>query len=298
MPYAGVGGRRLYYEVGGEGETVVLLHGSFANADILEGPATAISSGFRAVRFDRRGTAARGDAAEPLPLAEEAAEIAAFLDWFSTEKAHLLAHDDGSEIALQFALDFPDRTLSLAFLAPTLEGFPWREETRAARRAPPRDFRARSRSARSRRRGSRRRVFDVARENEVTFERLEDIYGTARVAGGSLERPPHPGPSQAQRLGEIHAQDDGPRRATARSREHPVRFAPSCAGSTEPSGSTFPGLARFLHMEDGRHVMRRLTDFYIPPEEDVKKRPQRMLFRKSLFVFVFPSFERSSSIAS
>ena len=47
MPYAVVGGRRLYYEVGGEGETVVLVHGSFANADILEGPATALSSGFR-----------------------------------------------------------------------------------------------------------------------------------------------------------------------------------------------------------------------------------------------------------
>jgi hypothetical protein len=33
-------------------------------------------------------------------------------------------------------------------------------------------------------------------------------------------------------------------------------------------GITFEGLSRFLHMEDGRRVMRRLTDFYIPPEPE------------------------------
>jgi hypothetical protein len=32
-------------------------------------------------------------------------------------------------------------------------------------------------------------------------------------------------------------------------------------------GTTFEGLSRFLHMEDSRRVMRRLTDFYIPPGE-------------------------------
>ena len=55
MPYAGVRGQRFYYEVGGEGETVVLLHGVLANADIMEAPATGLASGFRAARLDRRG---------------------------------------------------------------------------------------------------------------------------------------------------------------------------------------------------------------------------------------------------
>src|SRR5664280_2743855 len=134
MPYASLGGRRFYYEVGGEGETVLFLHGSFADADLLEAPATAVSSGFRALRFDRRGHGRSSDAPEPLSLADEAAEMAALLDWFSTEKTHLFAHDDGAEVAVQFALDFPARTLSLALLAPTLEGFPWKDQTLAARR--------------------------------------------------------------------------------------------------------------------------------------------------------------------
>jgi pimeloyl-ACP methyl ester carboxylesterase len=265
MPYAGLGGSRLYYEVGGEGETVVLVHGSFANADLLEAPATAIASGFRAILFDRRGHGRSGEAPEPLSLAEEAAELAALLDWFSTEKAHLLAHDDAAEIVLQFALDYPGRTLSLALLAPTLEGFPWKEETRAARRDLLAAF-AHDPARAIAEKWLPSAIFDVAREQEITFERLEDIYGMARLAGGSLERPAHSGPVQAQRLGEIHAKTA----VLVGDREDSERLRCAAAlvqGIRGAEGMTFAGTSRFLHMEDARHVMRRLTDFYIPPEE-------------------------------
>jgi 3-oxoadipate enol-lactonase len=265
MPYAVVNGRRLYYEVGGEGETVVLLHGSFASADLLEAPATAIASGFRALRLDRRGHGRSSDAPEPLSLAEEAAEIATLLEWFSTEKAHLLAHDDGAEVALQFALDFPDRALSLVFLAPTLEGFAWKEETRAARRDLLADY-ARSPQHAITEKWLPSPVFDGAREHEGLLERLAAIYGSTRVSGGSLERPPHAGPVQAQRLGEIRARTA----VLVGDREDPERLRCAAAivqGVRGAEGMTFEGLSRFLHMEDGRRVMRRLTDFYIPPEE-------------------------------
>jgi pimeloyl-ACP methyl ester carboxylesterase len=265
MPYASVNGRRLYYEVGGEGETVVLLHGSFANADLLEAPATAISSGFRAIRYDRRGHGRSGEAPDPLPLADEAAELAAFLDWLSTEKTHVLAHDDGAEIAIQFALDFPERTLSLALLAPTLEGFPWRDETRAARRDLLAAYSRNPKQAIAEK-WLPSRIFDVAREHETPYERLEDVYATARLAGGSLERPPHAGPAQAQRLGEIHTRTV----VLVGDREDSERIQCASAivrGIRGAEGATFEGLARFLHMEDARHVMRRLTDFYIPPED-------------------------------
>ena len=265
MPYAVVGGRRLYYEVGGEGETVVLVHGSFANADILEGPATAISSGFRAIRYDRRGHGRSVDAPEPVAIGEEAAELAAFLDWLSTEKAHVLSHDDGAEIALQFALDFPGRVLSLALLAPTLEGFAWTEETRAARRELLAAY-ARDPVRTIAEKWLPSRIFEVARANEITFERLEDIYETARLSGGSLERPVHAGPVQAQRLDEIRARTA----ILAGDREEKDRLRCASAlvrGIAGAEGIVIPGAGRFLHLEDGRHVMRRLTDFYIPPEE-------------------------------
>ena len=122
MPYAGVNGQRLYYEVGGEGELLVLLHGAFSDADTMEAPATGLSSGFRVVRYDRRGHGRTGEAAGPVSLADEAADLAAFLDWFSVPAAHVLAHDEGAEVALELALSAPGRVLSLGLLAPTLEG--------------------------------------------------------------------------------------------------------------------------------------------------------------------------------
>jgi pimeloyl-ACP methyl ester carboxylesterase len=266
MPYAVLGGQRLYYEVGGEGEAVVLLHGSFANADILEGPATAIASGFRALRIDRPGHGRSSDAPDPVSLANEAAGIAALLDWFSTEKAHLLSHDDASEVALQFALDFPGRTLSLALLAPTLEGFPWSEETAAARHDLLAAFAHNPRAA-IEDKWLASPLFEVAKTHEGLFDRLAAIYRSARVAGGSLERPPHAGPTQAQRLGEIRV------RTSILAGDHEDKDRLRCAsalvrGIVGAAGIAFPSLSRFLHLEDPRHVMRRLTDFYIPPEPE------------------------------
>src|ERR1035441_2558907 len=142
-------------------------------------------------------------------LADEAAGMAALLDCFSTEKTHLFAHDDGAEVAVQFALDFPARTLSLALLAPTLEGFPWKDQTLAARRDLLSVF-ARSPRAAIEEKWLTSPAFDVVRALEGPFERLRTLYGRARVAGGSLARPAHPGPTQAERLGEIRTRTLAP----------------------------------------------------------------------------------------
>jgi 3-oxoadipate enol-lactonase len=264
MPYANLNGRRFYYEVSGEGETVLLLHGSFADADILEAPATAVSSGFRALRLDRRGHGRSSDEPSPLTLADEAQELTSLLEWFSTEKTHLLAHDDAAEVALQFALDFPERTLSLALLAPTVEGFGWKEETQAARRDLLAAF-ARNPQAAIEERWLPSAIFEVARGHEGLFERLEIIYRRARIAGGSLARPPHEGRSQLARLGEIRV----PTAVLVGDQEDPERLRCAAAlvqGIPGAAGMTFPGVSRFLHMEDSRHVMRWLTDFYMPEE--------------------------------
>jgi pimeloyl-ACP methyl ester carboxylesterase len=264
MPYASLGGHRFYYEIGGEGETVLLVHGSFADADLLEAPATAVSSGFRALRLDRRGHGRSSDAPEPLSLAEEAKELVSLLDWFSADQVHLLAHDDGAEVAIQLALDFPARTLSLVLLAPTLEGFPWSPGAVAHRRdllaACERDLPA---AIEQHVLGSP--AFAVAREIDGLFDRLAAIYRRARLAGGSRERPAHAGPAQAARLSGIRARTA----VLVGDREDPERLRCAAAivqGIHGAEGMTFAGTSRFLHMEDPRHVMRRLTDFYTSPE--------------------------------
>src|SRR5512140_1377300 len=118
MPYAGVNGTRLYYEVGGEGDIVVLLHGFLADADSMEAPATGLATGLRAIRIDRRGHG-RSNPVDAMPsLTDEAADIAALLDWFGNDATHFRVHDARAAVALQFALAYPQRTLSLGLLPP------------------------------------------------------------------------------------------------------------------------------------------------------------------------------------
>ena len=264
MPYAGVNGQRLYYEIAGEGDIVVLLHGSFADADILEAPATGLSSGFRALRLDRRGHGRSSEFKGAVTLQDEVADITALLDWFSATNVHMLGHDDGAEIAIEFALAHPDRTLSLALLAPTVEGFPWTEEALAFRKDLVNSFRTTGKRAIEEKLLASP-IFDVAKEREGVFDRIADIFRRAKWAGGSFERPAREGPTQFQRLGEITA----PTAVFVGEKDEPERLR--CAGRIKdliPGARliTVPDAARFFHVEEARPTMRRLNEFYLPEE--------------------------------
>lgn len=266
MPYAGIRGQRFYYEVGGEGDLVVLLHGALANADLMEAPATGLASGFRAARIDRRGCGRTTPPTEgPVPLGEEADDILAFLDWFSIPKAHFLGHDDGCEVVLEFALRHPERTDSIALLAPSLEGLPLGPEAAAAAA----DLRAALKADTAKALEEKlfpSRIFDAAREREGIAERIESIFRRFPQSPGRLDRLPRAGAALAGRLAAVAARtlvvvgekDEADR----------VRAARAIAqGIPGAEFLEFPDTSRFLHVEESRAMMRRLTDFFLPEPE-------------------------------
>lgn len=266
MPYAGIRDQRYYYEVGGEGELVLLLHGALANADLMEAPATGLASGFRAARLDRRGCGRTTPPTDgPVPLSEEADDLLALMDWFSAAKAHFLGHDDGCEVVLEFALRHPERTGSLALLAPSLEGFPTSPEAAAAAA----DLRSALRTDPARALEEKlfpSRVFDAAREREGVAERIEAIFRRFPQSPGRLDRAPRAGAALAGRLGAVSA----PTLVLVgeRDEEDRVRCARAIAAGIPGAGiAEIPDTSRFLHVEESRAVMRRLTDFFIPEPE-------------------------------
>ncbi|MHB8798739.1 MAG: alpha/beta fold hydrolase [Thermoanaerobaculia bacterium] len=266
MPFAGVRDQRFYYEVGGEGELVILLHGALTNADLMEAPATGLASGFRALRFDRRGCGRTTPPTEgPVPLPEEADDVLGILDWFSVEKAHFLAHDEGAEVALEFALRNPGRTGSIALLAPSLEGFSSSPEAAAAAA----DLRATLRSDAPKALVEKlfpSPSFDAAREREGIFERITDIFRRFPQSPGRFERLPRAGAALAGRLGAVSARTFV--LVGERDEEDRVRCARTiAAGIPDAELLVFPDTSRFLHIEESRAVMRRLTDFFLPEPE-------------------------------
>lgn len=113
-------GVELEYELIGSGEPVVFIHGSLGPdvyVPLMNNPAL---SGYRLLRYRRRGYEGSSPVAGTVSIAEQAADCAQLLRKLGIERAHVVGHSYGGVIALQLALDEPDSVHSLALLEPAL----------------------------------------------------------------------------------------------------------------------------------------------------------------------------------
>lgn len=110
MPYLdGGAGSCTYYEVTGEGEPVVLLHGGLCGADVWAGQVPVlVAAGFRVWTPERRGHGHSPDTDAPFTYAAMAEETEAFLDAAVRARAHLVGWSDGAVVAARVAAARPD----------------------------------------------------------------------------------------------------------------------------------------------------------------------------------------------
>ena len=116
-----VHGRELAVEERGAGDVVLLLHPGFV-ADGMR-PLFAddtLAAGRRLVRYHRRGYGGSDRAQPPVSLAEQAADAVALLDALGIERADLVGHSLGANVALEVALRSPARVRSLVLMEPLL----------------------------------------------------------------------------------------------------------------------------------------------------------------------------------
>jgi pimeloyl-ACP methyl ester carboxylesterase len=118
---ASLDGAELEYEVSGTGEPVVFIHGAFI-ADtfrpLLAEP--SLAGRYRLIHYHRRGYAGSSRASGPVSVARQAADCRALLHHLGVERAHVVGHSYGGDVALQLALDSPGVAHSLALLEPGL----------------------------------------------------------------------------------------------------------------------------------------------------------------------------------
>lgn len=121
MNRANINGVELDYETRGSGEPVVLVHaGIFADwfKPLMDEP--ALASRYRVVSYHRVGYAGSSRAVGPVSIAEQAAHLRGLMRHLGIERAHLVGHSSGGNIALQLALDAPDLVRSLVLMEPAL----------------------------------------------------------------------------------------------------------------------------------------------------------------------------------
>ncbi|GGB38805.1 alpha/beta fold hydrolase [Virgibacillus dakarensis] len=118
----------LYYEVKGNGHPVVLLHSGGADMRDWTFVAPHLASYYKVVTFDGRGA---GNSPSPKGKVNYVDDLLSLLDYLDLDKATIIGHSIGGQIATEFALNYPERVSNLVLVAPALSGFNYSQEFKA-----------------------------------------------------------------------------------------------------------------------------------------------------------------------
>lgn len=106
--YAPVNGLELYYEIHGNGEPLVLLHGGLGAIEMFGPNLTALAEHHKVIVVDLQAHGRTADIDRPLSLEFMADDIAALLKYLKIEKANFVGYSLGGGVALQVSVLHPE----------------------------------------------------------------------------------------------------------------------------------------------------------------------------------------------
>ena len=106
--YAPVNGLKMYYEIKGSGEPVVLLHGGLVDGRDFDGNLAGLDTGHRVLVPDRRAHGRSHDDGGPLALDTLAADSAMFIETVVGSRVALVGYSAGTMVALRVAIRRPE----------------------------------------------------------------------------------------------------------------------------------------------------------------------------------------------
>jgi len=122
MSTAKVGDINIYYEIHGKGEPLVLIYGYAAHSGLWFRQIPILSKKYRVIAFDNRGVGRSDKPDIPYTMAMMAGDVAGLLDVIGVDAAHIFGISMGGMIAQHFALNYPQRVISLILGCTTCGG--------------------------------------------------------------------------------------------------------------------------------------------------------------------------------
>src|SRR5213594_3695194 len=108
--YAPVGGLKMYYEVHGSGEPVVLLHGAFmAISGDWNDWIGELSKTRKVIAVEMQGHGRTADIKRDLSYENLADDVAGLLDYLKIPSADIIGYSLGAGVAMQCAIRHPEK---------------------------------------------------------------------------------------------------------------------------------------------------------------------------------------------
>ena len=116
--YVSVNGLDMYYEIHGEGQPLVLLHGAFsAIGSSFGNMLPGLAKRRQVIGFDLQGHGRTADIDRPLTVEGMADDVAAALPELGIEQADILGYSNGGSVALHFATRHPQMVRKLVLMS-------------------------------------------------------------------------------------------------------------------------------------------------------------------------------------
>ena len=106
--YASVNGLKIYYEITGTGQPLILLHGGFGNTEMFMPARAALAKNFKVIAVDLQGHGRTADIDRPIVPDSMANDIAALIKELNLGKTNIVGYSLGGHVALRLAIQHPD----------------------------------------------------------------------------------------------------------------------------------------------------------------------------------------------
>ena len=128
--YADVNGIKLYYEIYGSGEPLVLIHGGLTTIGEMQGWVQPLAQTQQVIALEMQGHGRTADTDRSMTLETMGDDIVALLGSLKIPKADVVGHSFGGTSALRAAIQHPDRVRRLVVISSPYARSGWYPEAR------------------------------------------------------------------------------------------------------------------------------------------------------------------------
>jgi pimeloyl-ACP methyl ester carboxylesterase len=115
--YADVNGIKLYYEIYGQGEPLVLIHGGLTTIGEMQGWVQPLAKTWRVIAVEMQGHGRTADTDRPMSFTTMGDDIAGLLANLKIPKADLVGHSFGGATAIRAAIQHPNMVRRLVVVS-------------------------------------------------------------------------------------------------------------------------------------------------------------------------------------